>query len=106
MKPFKEQSNAILLHGILQGIRNACAIPATDWFDTTPDDQQKIFGMLEMLHKTSYITENVYMRWWQMFPFGTPEYRNLNMVQKDFVVLTFNMIHELSAGYGEKLIDD
>lgn len=106
MKIFKQQSNAMILHALLQGMRNTVEIPATDWFSTTDADKEKVFGMVAMLENTNYVTAGVYTRWWQMFPFGTPEFNNLNLVQKDLVNLTFNMVAELSAGYGEQLCDD
>lgn len=106
MKTFKQSSNAIILHALLQGMRNTVEIPSTEWFDTTDEDKQKVFGMVMMLEKSGYDTHAVYTRWWQMFPFGTPEFNNLNLLQKDLVNLTFNMVAELTAGYGEQLRDD
>lgn len=105
MTPFTQTSNALILHNLLQGMRSTVGFPTVEWFITTPEDKEKVYAMVMMLEKPHDVRA-VYLRWWQMFPFGTPEYNNLNLVQKDLVNLTFNMVSELTAGYGEPLRDD
>ena len=106
MTTFDVQENVILLHGILQGMRNMLEIPATSWHDTTNDDKIRTWDMAIDMEKYGVDFQNIYDRWWQMFPFGVAEYVNLNLIQKDMVNLTINMIRELSQGYGEVLRAD
>lgn len=103
---FDQQENVILLHGILQGLRNTLEIPSTPWHETDSADKVRTWDMVTALAMHGYDFQNVYDRWWQAFPFGVAEYVNLNMLQKDIVNLTFNVIRELMCGYGEILRED
>lgn len=103
---FDQQENTILLHGILQGLRNTLEIPSVSWYDTTSQDKVLMWEMTTALGVHGYDFQNIYDRYWQVFPFGVAEYVNLNMIQKDIVNLTFNLCRELTHGYGEILHAD
>ena len=106
MTTFDRQENAILLHYILQGLQGMLGKRAVCWEDTTSDDKVRVWDMINALEKHGYDFQNIYDRYWQMLPFGIPEYANLNLIQKDIVNLAFNMIRELTQGYGEVLHTD
>jgi hypothetical protein len=103
---FDQQENTIILHSILQGLRASLGSPAILWYDTTSQDKVLMWEMTSALALHGYDFQNIYDRYWQVFPYGIPEYTNLNMIQKDIVNLTFNMCRELTQGYGEILHTD